>query len=116
MSQAENVASAWRMAADDLGLEVVAPYILRSGDREYRFIVLIKSFGSGNGALVCLPQQWDDEGFAEVAGAAGFYCSGLYSESYSRYDRPHFIDTLNDWGWFGNEPNTPEWYTGKPWT
>ena len=27
-----------------------------------------------------------------------------------------FIDTLNDWGWFGDKSSRPEWYTGAPWT
>ena len=37
-------------------------------------------------------------------------------ESYLRYDRAHFIDTLNDLGWFGPKENTPSWYTGAPWS
>ena len=116
MSQTDDIASAWHTAADDLGLEIVAPYILKSHGREFTFVALIRKFGSNNGTLLCLPAQWDDEGFAEVAEAAGFYCSGLYPESYSQYERQRFIDTLNDWGWFDKESNIPEWYTGKSWT
>jgi hypothetical protein len=34
---------------------------------------------------------------------------------YLRYDRALFVDTLNDWGWFGEGP-LPSWYSGEPWT
>jgi hypothetical protein len=57
-----------------------------------------------------------DEGFAEVAEQSGFYCSGVYPESYCRYDRQRFIDTLNDWVWFGHPSKAPAWYTGTPWS
>jgi hypothetical protein len=33
-----------------------------------------------------------------------------------RYNRQLFIDTLNDWGWFGEKGAEPPWYTGKPWS
>jgi hypothetical protein len=26
------------------------------------------------------------------------------------------IDTLDDWGWAGDETKAPVWYTGKPWS
>ena len=116
MAEEENIASAWRAAADDLRLEVLVPYVVQSGGREYRFIALIRSFGSAQGTLLCLPDQWDEQGFAEVAGESGFYCSGVYPQSYSRYDRKHFVETLNDWGWFGDQSSMPDWYTGEPWT
>jgi hypothetical protein len=114
MAETDDIANAWLAAADDLKIEVFAPYILRSDGREYRYIALIKTFGSALGTLVCLPSQWD-EGFAEVAEQAGFYCSGVYPESYCRYDRQRFIETLNDWAWFGDPSKGPEWYTGAPW-
>ena len=30
-----------------------------------------------------------------------------------RFDeRERFMATLNDWGWFGNRTNAPDWFTG----
>jgi hypothetical protein len=44
----------------------------------------------------------------------GQSCSFIHQESYARYDRDLFLATLNDWGWFGDPADAPEWYTGKP--
>jgi hypothetical protein len=113
MADKDSIADAWHTAVADLQLEVIAPYVAQTDKGEYEFIALIKNFGSEQGTLLCLPEQWDDEGFAGVAEQLGFYCSGIYPESYCRYDRQHFIDTLNDWGWFGDQSKTPKWYTRK---
>lgn len=36
--------------------------------------------------------------------------------AYADYDREVFVDTLNDWGWFGDAQRAPAWFTGRPWT
>ena len=45
----------------------------------------------------------------------GYYCSALNFEHYKNYDRQYFIDTLNDWGYFGDASKKPHWYTGQSW-
>ncbi len=106
-----NIANAWLAAAADLSISVIAPFNLEIDDGEKcEFIALIKAFGSPNGTLVCLPEQWDDLGYDSLAEEYGYYCSGLYPVSYSQYNRERFIDTLNDWSWFGDESKTPRWY------
>jgi hypothetical protein len=109
-SEEDNVATAWQVAAGDLGLAISSPYVLQSPSSEYAFIALVENFGCERGTLICLPHQWDDLGFADRAEDAGFYCSGLYPESYAHYDRDLFIETLRDWGWFGDADARPEWY------
>jgi hypothetical protein len=55
------------------------------------------------------------DGFREVqeeAESRGMAWSAL-GASYLRYDRAHFIETLNDWTWFSDNP-PPPWYSGKP--
>ncbi len=42
------------------------------------------------------------------------YCSEVDEEAYSQYNRELFVETLNDWGWFGDSSAIPEWYTGHP--
>ena len=110
-SNQDRIAAAWRIAARDLGLVIVSPFTLcaKNGD-EYCFIAWIEHFGSERGTLICLPEQWDILGFSAAAREAGYYCSGLYPGSYARYDREHFIDTLRDWGWFGEAQDMPFWY------
>jgi hypothetical protein len=43
------------------------------------------------------------------------FCSLLNDDQYGEFERDHFIDTLNDWGWFGSG-DPPGWYSGAPWT
>jgi hypothetical protein len=52
----------------------------------------------------------------EAATGLGFLVSRLNALEYSEYDRTNFVDTLNDWGWFGAQDQTPAWYTGQPWS
>ncbi len=47
-----------------------------------------------------------------VAKAESLYFSSLNPDVYGTFDRDLFIETLNDWGWFGAESNQPAWYTG----
>lgn len=114
-SNQDKIAAAWCAAARDLGLVLISPFVLcsKNGD-EFRFIAWVGHFGGKRGTLICLPDQWADLGFAAAAQEAGYYCSGLYPGSYARYDREHFIDTLCDWGWFGDVQDVPPWYDRSP--
>jgi hypothetical protein len=109
----DKIADAWLAAADDLGIIVTAPFILETGDEQYSFIALIQNFGRAKGTLIGIPD--DLETLRIIADEQGYFYSRLY-ESYETYQRQLFIDTLNDWRWFGDESNKPAWYTGKPWT
>jgi hypothetical protein len=42
----------------------------------------------------------------------GFFVSVLF-ESYEAFNQTHFMDTLNDWGYFGPSGLVPTWYSGK---
>lgn len=109
-SNQDKIAAAWRIAAQDLGLALISPFTLcLKNGVEYGFIAWIGYFGSERGTLICLPEQWDKQGFSAAAQEACYYCSGLYPDSYAHYDREHFIDTLRDWGWFGDASDMPSW-------
>jgi hypothetical protein len=119
----EQLTEAWRQAATDLGIEVAAPFAVSMGDRELLCIALVRCFGGRKGALL-LPLEAMGDIFTntEKARAAnarltelGYFCS-LLGESYQHYDREHFVDTLNDWGWLGEPEAAPDWYTGRTWT
>jgi hypothetical protein len=110
-------AQAWRDAAEDLTITVVAPYELldEAGHIAAMAVAWVESFGSAQGTVVAGLRS--DR--ATVQSAARWqrqYYSLINEESYALYDRDLFMATLNDWGWFGDPAHTPAWYTGKPWT
>jgi len=97
------VASAWRRAADDLGIEVVTPYWLDDG---FEFVALVRNFGSPNGMLVLA--SWDER-HAAAAEQRGFGCSCMDSPLYETYDRQLFVEALTDWTWTGDPARRPDW-------
>jgi hypothetical protein len=111
------VVEAWRQAAQDLGVAVRAPFMLAADtDGEaIECIALIEQFGSPNGTVV-LGRHNSSESTRHAAKAEGRFVSLVDEASYFSYDRSLFIDTLNDWGWFGERSRAPDWYTGQAWT
>jgi hypothetical protein len=110
----ERIAAAWRQAGSDLMIEVVAPFALSAaGGTVLGFAAWVKDFGAARGTLL-LPIA-HGEAPERPAATRGYFLSYL-AECYERYDRPLFINTLNDWGWKGPASEAPGSYTGKPWT
>ena len=67
----------------------------------------IPDFGSPTGAIAL---SYDSTvAFGNQLG--GHWCSVLH-EPYEAYDRSLFLETLNDWGWFGTSGKEPDWYAG----
>ena len=99
---------AWQIAADDLKIKIQFPaYNFGEG-----FGILIEDFGSSKGTIATgLETEIDFKSIKKD----GLFISQLGS-SYEKYNRVDFIETLNDWGYFGNNENIPDWYSGKPWT
>jgi hypothetical protein len=56
----------------------------------------------------------DDMSDFDTAEQFGYYCSALNPLSYANYERDSFIETLNDWGYYGADSKKPKWYTGTP--
>ena len=106
------ISNAWREAGSDLGIRVTAPFSF-PGDREGVLIyeAHVHDFGGPKGTVVGVL----DDVLRDDRSIAGYYCSNL-GVSYRTYNRQHFIDTLNDWGWYGPEELRPSWYTGKSWS
>ncbi len=107
----KEMAEAWCEAALDLNIDVTIPItsdIPKSSAGA--FIGLVHQFGSRAGTLL----GTIDGKYAEIRDqveARGYFLSQLNPDAYRSYDRQLFIDTLNDWGYFGSEP-APAWYTG----
>jgi hypothetical protein len=107
----EQISDAWRQAVADLGIRVVSPFKLVSEGGEVElFEAHVLDFGGPSGTVV----GSQDSG-ADIRKRLGYYASNLFP-TYRTYARQHFIDTLNDWGWFGEPGKQPPWYTGKPWS
>lgn len=107
--------AAWLAAGADLGLDVVAPYrVVDSENQAINGFALVRQFGSSAGALVLdLASTTPSE--SAVATRLGFFVAQVSAEAYASYDRDLFVDTLNDWGWFGPEQDRPTWFTGEAW-
>lgn len=100
---------AWRMAANELRLNIEVPFFLSVENRLFEFPLHIKDFGGKKGMLV-LPENYTEEYF-NIAREQGYFYSAL-SVSYNKYNRELFIETLEDWGYFGDTDNKPNWYNG----
>ena len=112
------VVKAWLEASRDLGIRVVAPFVLTVNESEREYVALVRDFGRPKGILVavslCAPgSRGRIESFAATvmsfAASAGYGCSILNAASYSTYERQHFIDTLFDWGYAGPPDARPSW-------
>jgi hypothetical protein len=112
----DRVIDAWRVAALNLKIVIQSPFILGTSDgKELKFKLLIESFGSNLGTLI-FSMTTDSKVDIETAKEFGYYWSILNPDAYSVYEREHFIETLNDLGYFGEDSQKPVWYTGQPWT
>lgn len=113
----EGFERAWLDAASDLGIDVVAPFTLRVAERDLTCVALVRGFGKVNGMVVLRGGVSEWQGVRDLLNAASElgYGHSFVRDSYARYDRALFVDTLNDWGW-QRETEPPDWYTGEPWT
>jgi hypothetical protein len=108
----EDLIKSWRIAAQDLNIRIQSPFTLTVGKNKIIATLLVENFGSKKGTIVL---SIDYEGDFNEPKKLGYYCSALNPEGYSIYNREKFIDTLNDWGFFGEKKETPDWYTGQTW-
>ncbi|MGA3045269.1 MAG: hypothetical protein ABSD67_01500 [Terracidiphilus sp.] len=103
------ISRAWRQAAADLGIRVEAPVALVTENGEtVWFEAHVLDFGGPKGAIVA----GKDGELGGVRKRLGYYYSNLFP-TYRIYARQYFIDTLNDWGWFGEDNRKPAWVNGK---
>ncbi|RLB64085.1 MAG: hypothetical protein DRI90_05485 [Deltaproteobacteria bacterium] len=69
----------------------------------------LPDFGGRLGAVI--HGRFDSDAACDAADAVGYYGSGLNPLYYEHYDRECFMETLNDWGWFGDD-DPPDWFVG----
>ena len=102
---------AWRDAADDLDLEVVAPFTLEG--TPYVYDGWVACFGSAQGTVLGSTSGYGNEGERAAAEDAGYYISWLNPMYYDRYNRERWVETLEDWGWWDKTRQPPAWYTPR---
>jgi hypothetical protein len=108
----EAISQAWLEAAKDLGIRVTGPFTVQTGGgKVVTYEAYVPDFGGPKGSVTGVL----NDKLRDCRATQDYYCSNL-SPSYRRYNRQLFIDTLNDWGWFGPTALRPAWYTGKPWS
>jgi hypothetical protein len=116
-SQGALVATAWQVAAAELGIEAEVDGALTDvKGREHRYVVHVADFGGPRGTICSVRHsaETDSATLRRLAHASGYHYAEL-ADAYTTYDRSLFVATLDDWQWFGaGEP--PAWYTGTPWT
>jgi hypothetical protein len=109
----EKIVAAWLEASNDLGVTVIAPYRVETrGPQVLWCEAFIPDFGSPTGALAISSRSRTM--VRPVLRKASRWHSEL-GDGYARYSRKLFAETLDDWGWFGQEQLKPDWYTGNYW-
>jgi hypothetical protein len=108
-----SVIAAWREAAEDLGIRFTSPLHIEHEGRQIEALGLVHGFGGRIGTIISVRRQ-PSSNFQHPKDE-DYYHSQL-SDTYARYDRQYFIDTLDDWKFFGPDAERPLWYNGKNWS
>jgi hypothetical protein len=104
------VVAAWKEAAADLGIRFTSPFVVHTPDgRSHQHLGLVHQFGRRFGTLISVLHE-PSEQTPRPAGDDYFW--SILGPSYERYDRQEFIETLDDWQFFGSEVERPSWYSG----
>jgi hypothetical protein len=112
--QEAKVVAAWREASAELGVEFTSPFILDvGGNTRHEYLGLVHHFGARVGTLLSVAGE-PSARTAQLSGGA--YYSSTLGSAYESYDRQAFIDTLNDWQFFGPDASRPSWYSGASWS
>ncbi len=105
----DRMAKAWQEAASDLNLDFVSPYKFTDTlGHQYSCAGLIKKIGGVNGTLII--SRKDSDNVFDAGLEMGYFTSGLNPRYYEKYNREKFIETLKDWGWFGEAKEKPDWF------
>lgn len=102
-----SITEAFLTAGRELGIEVVAPFVLIVDGRRHEFPAFVPHFGCSKGIAVApMPS---DPTLSQAAQRADLGTSFVNPELYSSYGREHFIDMLTEWGFYGPAKKRPSW-------
>ncbi|MBW1982134.1 MAG: hypothetical protein JRJ12_13035 [Deltaproteobacteria bacterium] len=100
----------WQMAAEDLGIRIIAPFqLVLSSGVQIKAELLVKQFGAVNGMLIIT--NYDQVApFVDEITNEGYGFSVLDEpRDNEKYSREDFIELLADWGWSGEDSSKPSW-------
>lgn len=109
------VVEAWQQAAKDLGIQFTSPFTVSIQDTRIESIGFVHHFGRRFGTIISVLNQPSSLAHSVGKWQNEDYFLSVLGPSYGRYVRQEFIDTLDDWQFFGPDLERPAWYTGKPW-
>lgn len=99
----------WKVAEQDLGLEIEAPAEVHLPDgRKFLGDFLLKNFGGRSGTIVVQNFQ-RLAGYWEELEKLGYGFSTLTPGDADSYNRQGFIEMLSEWSWTGGAAKRPSW-------
>jgi hypothetical protein len=105
------VVAAWKQAEADLGIQFTSPFNAPSADGSTQeHLGLVHRFGRRLGTLIRVLHE-PSEKSPHPAGEDYYF--SILAPGYGLYERQLFIDTLDDWQFFGPDCERPAWYSGK---
>lgn len=105
----EPLIKAWKTAAQELGLEIISPVTTNTENGKICYPLLIKNFGRKKGTIIARHLLFINH---PLPNYQDYYFSAVNADTYSTYNREFFIETLEDWGYYGAKASKPEWYNG----
>ena len=105
----EPLIKAWKIAAQELGLDIINPLRMNTENGKVEYPVLVKNFGRKKGTIIARHELFMDYPMPKHK---DYYFSAVNADYYSKYSRENFIETLEDWGYYGDKASKPEWYNG----
>jgi hypothetical protein len=110
MTNRELLGSQWRVVAEALCIELIAPFHVHLPDgSEHEFAVLLPQFGAPRGMLI---DSEYSRAATEAVSAVGFAFSSMEPETYPLHlpvNAANYIECLVDWQWSSKE-QFPDWY------
>ena len=104
------VVAVWHQAAADLGIQFTSPFtVILADGRVVESLGLVHHFGRRVGTTISVAGEPSSEKVRLKADED--YFTSILGRGYARYVRDDFIETLNDWGYFGPVASRPAWYS-----
>lgn len=109
ISKDDALINAWKLAALELGLEIICPFKINTENGIVSYPILVKHFGGKRGTIIARHEQFMD---FPMPKHKDYYFSAVSSDYYLNFNKKLFIETLEDWGFYGNKETKPHWYIG----
>jgi hypothetical protein len=104
--------TAWRVAAKELGLEVVMPFDLKTNAFSIRAEILLRHFGSPKGMLIVSDYRVIEPVRDQIIALGYGFATMTEPEHdwpFTEEEKESFIEMLDDWRWSGPAEDSPEW-------